>query len=271
MQNSTIPTNDLITIILPVYNVETFIKQTIASIQAQTHYNWECLIIDDCSQDRTMEIVSHLITNDKRFILYQHKSNQGVSAARNLGLDFAKGEYIAFLDGDDIWNDKKLQLQLEFMKQNNCMLSYTAYKVINNQGELVKSIQHVPEGIRGIDLIGNTAIATSSVMIRRVSIHHRFVNGPLFRAEDLIFWLDWFLLNPGCVSRGVPSALTTYRLTQNSLSRSKWKSVRAFIKVIRSRNEFSYSVRIFKFFSYVVHGLIKHSIFKLLNLVRVLK
>jgi len=115
----------VVSIIVPCFNYAQFIPETLNSIQKQTFANWECIIVDDGSTDNTREIVEKFCNRDKRF-LYLYQDNQGLSSARNTGLNIAKGTYIQFLDSDDLLSESKLQLQTEYMLQNpDVTISYT--------------------------------------------------------------------------------------------------------------------------------------------------
>ena len=93
--------NPLISIIVPMYNVEKYIERCIESVKAQTYAQWECICVDDCTPDKSVEILEHLIGKDKRFFIIHHDYNRGLSAARNTGTKAAKGEYVYYLDSDD--------------------------------------------------------------------------------------------------------------------------------------------------------------------------
>lgn len=119
--------DDLISIIMPSYNAEKYIEASIKSVLAQTYDNWELLVVDDCSQDRTVEIVESF--DDPRIRFFQNERNQGAAKARNKGLREAKGRWIAFLDCDDIWRREKLERQLAFMKANDYAFTFTDYRI----------------------------------------------------------------------------------------------------------------------------------------------
>lgn len=116
----------LVSIITPSYNSSRFISQTIESILSQTYTNWELLITDDCSTDKTREIVKSYQRKDPRIKFFQLKENSGPGVARNHSIEMAKGRFIAFCDSDDRWYPEKLEKQLAFMAKKRCMLSYTS-------------------------------------------------------------------------------------------------------------------------------------------------
>lgn len=125
--------NDLVSIIMPSYNTGGQILRTIHSVQNQTYSNWELIIVDDCSTDNTDQIVQSLMS-DRRIRYYKNKKNSGAAVSRNYALRKAKGKWIAFLDSDDLWYPRKLELQIDFMKSHGYKFTYTDYKIIYPDG-----------------------------------------------------------------------------------------------------------------------------------------
>ena len=115
----------LVSIVTPIYNSEKFIENTIKTVQRQTYKNWELLLINDCSTDNSILKINKYLDNDKRIKLINLEKNSGAAIARNIGIENAKGKYIAFLDADDIWKEKKIEKQLLFMEDNNYVFTYT--------------------------------------------------------------------------------------------------------------------------------------------------
>ena len=115
----------MVSIITPAFNSEKFIAETIQSVLAQTYQNWELLIVDDCSTDKTAEVISRF--QDSRIKYFYNSTNKGSAVSRNIALQKASGRWIAFLDSDDLWHPEKLEKQIEFMKKNNYRFSYTNY------------------------------------------------------------------------------------------------------------------------------------------------
>lgn len=125
----------LVSIITPTYNCGRFIAETIRSVQAQTHTDWEMIIVDDCSSDNTKAVVEQFSANDNRIKYYCLPTNSGAAVARNTALKMAKGHWIAFLDSDDLWTPDKLEKQLRFMVDHNYVFSYHEYSEISESGE----------------------------------------------------------------------------------------------------------------------------------------
>lgn len=125
--------NELVSVIMPSYNTASYIADSIKSVLAQTYNNWELIIVDDCSTDNTDEIVAEFLV-DKRIRYFKNTQNSGAALTRNRALREANGEWIAFLDSDDIWLPEKLEKQIEFMKRNNYVFSYHDFEKIDEAG-----------------------------------------------------------------------------------------------------------------------------------------
>ena len=124
----------LVSVIMPAYNSAEFIEESIHSVQQQSYPNWELIVIDDASTDETRDKEKQLFKVDSRIILLQNTTNQGTGISRNLGIKAAKGEFIAFLDADDLWKHEKLEIQLKFMEENNLKVCFSSYERINEKG-----------------------------------------------------------------------------------------------------------------------------------------
>lgn len=117
----------LVSIITPAYNCERFIAETIQSVIDQTYHNWEMIIVDDCSTDKTREVILSYQKDESRIVFLENENNEGPASSRNRALSIAKGKWIAFLDSDDLWLPEKLERQIEFMRKNDYHFTYTNY------------------------------------------------------------------------------------------------------------------------------------------------
>ena len=122
----------LVSIIMPSYNTASFIEETIQSVLNQTYTNWELIIVDDCSTDNTNEVVDTI--KDCRIHYLKNEKNSGAAISRNKALREAKGQWIAYLDSDDLWMPEKLEKQIKFMEENGYVFSYTNYEEIDVDG-----------------------------------------------------------------------------------------------------------------------------------------
>lgn len=135
--------DSLVSVIMPSWNTEKFIANSIQSVINQTYQNWELIIVDDCSTDNTDSIVASF--SDERIKYLKNEKNCGAALTRNRALREAKGEWIAFLDSDDLWMPEKLEKQITFMREKNCYLSYHQYEKIDEEGNPLNIFVSGPE------------------------------------------------------------------------------------------------------------------------------
>jgi len=221
----------LVSVITPAFAAERFLPATLASVRAQSCTDWECLVVDDASPDRTAEIAAAAAAEDPRIKLIRQPSNRGVAAARNAALAAAQGRFVAFLDADDLWLPAKLERQLAFMAETGAGLCYTAYRRIDETGARVGRLIHAPREMTWRRLLKNTAIATQTVMVDREK------TGPLAmteqRRDDMILWLG--LMRRGVVARGLDEDLVRYRQVKGSLSSRRTRAARWVWDVYRKQ------------------------------------
>ncbi len=129
-----LPPMPMVSIITPVYNCGSFVKDTIRSAQSQTFRDWEMIVVDDCSTDDTVQVVRDCAAGDDRIRLLVNAENSGAAVSRNRALREAKGEWVAFLDSDDLWMPGKLERQLAFMKEHGYAFTYHDYVEVDELG-----------------------------------------------------------------------------------------------------------------------------------------
>ena len=216
---------ELVSIIVPVYNAEKFIKDTIQTVLDQTYKNWELLLINDCSNDNSTNIIEEYKKNDKRIHLINLEENSGAAIARNTGIDNAQGRYIAFLDSDDLWNEKKLEKQLNFIKRNNYEFTYTSYEVTDEKGNRKGKLVSIPQRISYKQALKNTTIFTSTVILDVKKLGKELIKMPnVKRGQDTATW--WKILKKIDYAYGLNEVLAFYRRTNNSLSANKIKALK---------------------------------------------
>ena len=157
--------NNLVSIVIPVYNASKYIKETIESIERQTYKNYEAIFIDDKSTDNSIQIIESYIKQNNKLKIIKLKKHKGVSKARNIGIRIAKGRYLTFLDADDIWFDKKLEKQIDFIQSNEYEFVYCAFKFMNNEGTRVSKKINIKEKTDYEYALLNTRILTITTMI----------------------------------------------------------------------------------------------------------
>ncbi|EQH75159.1 glycosyl transferase 2 family protein [Clostridioides difficile DA00307] len=156
---------NLVSIITPMYNSEKFIEATIKSVLNQTYQEWEMLIIDDCSTDNSPNIVKSYMQQDSRIKCIKTETNKGVSNARNLALSKATGQFIAFLDSDDQWNSSKLEKQVNFMLENDYVISFTSYELMDENDKKLNKVIKVPPNVDYRRLLKGNILGCLTVVI----------------------------------------------------------------------------------------------------------
>ena len=213
----------LVSVITPTYNCAKFIGETIESVQAQTYQQWEMIIVDDCSTDNTKEIVDKYIKEDSRIKYFCLENNSGAAVARTKAMELANGEYMAFLDSDDIWPEEKLKKQLAFMKKHDVAFSCTAYEQIDENGKVLnKIIKTVPKADYNRVLL-DCPVGNSTVMYN-VEKMGKFEVPNIRKRNDDALWLQ--MLKKEKYIYGMRSVLMKYRIRQNSISSNKFKVIK---------------------------------------------
>lgn len=213
--------NKLVSVIMPTYNAERLIAASIQSALNQSYKSWELIIIDDCSTDRTADIIKGF--SDTRIHYYKCDKNLGVAQARNLGISRANGEWIAFLDSDDIWEPTKLEKQIGFIEKNDrAKLVFTASSFINENGDRLDYILPAPEIVTAKELLKQNVLSCSSVLIAKEYILKIPFPSSKTLHEDYVAWLK--ILDEIDVAYGINEPLLIYRMSPNSKSGNKLKA-----------------------------------------------
>lgn len=243
----------MVSIITPTFNAEKTIIETYNSINAQTCRNWEWLVTDDCSTDSTWSILSKIAQSDNRVKIRKNHVNAGAAFSRNESLKRVSGEFIAFIDADDIWVPDKLTKQLDFMG-DTIDFSFTAYETIDENGmALGKFIDKGHTGSFGYEdmLRKRATLGCSTVMLRR-NAFSEIVMPNIRTGQDYALWLK--LLRTGKKAHLLSESLTKYRILQNSISRNKFKKALRQWEIYRKIERLSLFESIECFFWYAVRA-----------------
>ena len=244
---------ELVSIIIPVYNSEKYLKDTINTIKEQTYTNYEVIFIDDCSTDKSIEIIEENKTD--KIILYKLDKNYGPAIARNKGVELSKGRYIAFLDSDDMWEPKKLEKQLKFMKENNYSFTYTDFVFTKENGKSKGKAVKVQKAVNYDEVLKNTRIVTSSVIIDTEYIKKENLLMPNENGEDTLLW--WSIIEGGIIAYGINETLVKCRRHKDSLSANKFKFAIYRWKMYRNVKKFSIPKTLYYYIHYVVNSINK--------------
>lgn len=244
---------NLVSIIVPVYNAENFLEDTINSVLNQTYSNWELILVNDASKDNSKKIIEKYL-NDK-IKLIDMKQNGGVSKARNKGVDSAKGDYIAFLDADDLWEKEKLEKQIEIIeKDSNIGLIFTGTRYIDENSNNYNYVLEVPETISYKELLKQNIISCSSVLVKKEHVmKYKMQNDGMH--EDFAVWLQ--ILKEGIKVVGINEPLLIYRISRNSKSSNKVKAAKMNLNVYKFLG-LNFIERMYYMLIYTYRGLTKY-------------
>ena len=236
---------NLVSIIVPVYNAEEYLDYTINSVLNQTYQNFELLLVDDCSTDKSKKIYNKY-KEDKRVIWIEQTENCGAASARNRGVERAAGRYICYIDADDLWKKEKLEKQIEFMEKSGCTFSFTGYEFADANGKPLGTIVNVPKKINYKQALKNTTIFTSTVMFDMNKISKEDIYMPnVRRGQDTATW--WNVLKKIDFAYGLDEVLAIYRRTSNSLSANKIQALKRTWYLYRNIEKISFFKSLYYF------------------------
>jgi len=270
--------SELVSIITPCYNAARFIGETIESVLCQSYPHWEMIIVDDCSTDSTVSIVEQYIKRDSRIKLFKLNQNSGPAAARNKAIELSKGRFIAFLDSDDIWLPEKLNKQVRFMLDFDLIISYTAFKKIDENGIIGNKIIQVPREASYKTLLKTNYIPFSTSMIDFSKTGKVYL--PNLRArqdyamwlillknvghKDYAFWLETiegFKKISVKFALGINEPLVLYREHSGSLSSNKFKAAIYHLLALVKYGKISYLKLPYYLITYAYNGYKKYKTF----------
>ncbi|MDX1774869.1 glycosyltransferase family 2 protein [Oceanihabitans sediminis] len=249
--------NPLISVITPVHNSEKYISDTIISVQNQTYKNWEMILIDDCSFDNSVNIIEEFIKIDSRISLIKNDKNSGAAITRNKGITAASGEFITFIDADDIWFPKFMETSLNFCLNNNYEFVFSSYKRYDENLKPLIADFIVPEKVNYKQLLKACPIPclTAFIDIRRIGkLYMPIMN----KRQDWGLWLA--ILKNVDYAYGIPEPMAIYRMRKDSISRSKRKLIPYVWKIYREVEGLSVLQSSYYFMYWALNGFKKYYI-----------
>ena len=213
----------LISIIMAAYNAERTIEQAVNSALNQTYPHFELLVVNDCSTDRTAELVKSIAAKDSRVRLISNVKNSGVSYTRKHGLEEARGSWIAILDSDDAWATEKLEKQINLQRRNKADLLFTGSAFMDLEGQPIDWYLHAPAEVTYRQLLKQNVLSNSSALVRKELYAKHYAVGDDMH-EDFAIWLS--ILKEGKKAYGVDEPLLIYRIAKSSKSGNKIKAAK---------------------------------------------
>lgn len=248
--------DNLVSIIVPVYNAGIYIEETIAMVRAQTFKNWELILVDDCSTDDSRARIERCIARENGDIrLIAKDVNEGAAKARNTGIIAARGRYIAFLDADDIWMPDKLEKELAFMKEKQAAFVFTAYEFGDKDARGTGKIVHVPEVLTYKRALSRTVIFTTTVLLDTAKTGRELIQMPIVKSEDTATW--WKILKKGFNAYGLDEVLAIYRRPATSLSSNKVEAIRRIWNLYRREEKLSLPYSCYNLFFWALRATLR--------------
>lgn len=248
-------TEDLVSIVIPVFKCERYISTAIKSVICQTYANWELIIVNDDSPDNSAAIAQEYAEKDSRIRIVNQVSNAGCAQSRNLGITEAKGQYIAFLDSDDVWVETKLEKQIQLLKEKEAQIVYSSYDFIDENDISIKKPFIVELETDYKKMLGRNEIGCSTVLVEADLLReHQFQKE--YYHEDYVLWME--LLSLPVKAVGVTEVLTHYRVTSTSRSYDKKNAAKHRWKIYRGALKLSFFESAGVFIKYAFNALKKH-------------
>lgn len=244
----------MVSIITPSHNAEKFIAQTIESVLAQTYQEWEVIVVDDLSSDNTVQIIEDYAQNDPRIKLIKLEQKSGPAVARNRAIEASRGQYIAFLDADDLWMSEKLEKQISFMIKHDLAFTYSSYKVINVEDESLTTFVTLPE-ISYESMLKTCSVGCLTAVYDREKIGKMYMP-KLPKRQDYALWLS--ILKKIGATKGLLEPLACYRIGQTSVSSNKINAAVWQWKVYRDVEQLGLAKSIYYFANYAYFGIKKY-------------
>lgn len=242
-----------VSVVMPVYNGEAFIAESIRSVLQQSFQDWELIVVDDASADASVDLVRALCAEDERIRPIQLEQNSGAAVARNTAIESARGRYIAFLDGDDLWLPHKLERQVAFMEQTGAAFSCSAYEKIDANGNPLGQVG-APAKVMYSDLLKTCSIGCLTAIYD--TKHFGKVYMPNIRKrQDFGLWLE--LLKRTKFAYGLNEVLAQYRVRPDSISANKLSAAKHQWMIYRDVEKLSLPASSHYFAHYAVRGLLK--------------
>lgn len=248
--------NDFVDIILPNYNKELYLKEAVDSVINQSFENWKLYIIDDCSTDKSIEVLKSYREN-KKIIVLKLAKNQGPSFCRNLGLRISNSNFISFLDSDDYWEKDKLKDQIKFMKDKNLSFTYTDYIPFIQSEKTKKFIKKtsIQNSLNFNQFVLNSSINTTTMIISR-SILKNLKFKKIEKLEDYLFKCQ--ILKQNIIAYKFNSSSAFYRILKKSRSSQRFNNILYLWKINQKYNNFSIFRNLFSIFMISVNSIKKY-------------
>ena len=230
--------DQLVSIVTPIFNDEKVIVETIQSVLNQTYTNWELLLVNDASSDNSFNLVKKFVEQDERIKYFEFNINKGAAKARNYGSKMAKGDYIAFLDADDLWHKTKLEIQTKALKEKNIDVCFGSYEMIDSKSNPLNIKVHTLPVLTHDKLLKANYIGNLTGIYNCKNLGKIYTKD-LKKRQDWLLWIE-ALKRSRKPAHGVSETIAYYRKSDNSLSSNKMKLIKHNFNVYRKGLRFNF-------------------------------
>lgn len=249
-----LPDYGLVSVIMPNYNGAKGLSEAIKSVLAQSYKNLELIVADDCSVDNSLDVARSF--SDERITVFCNEKNEGAAFTRNAAIKKARGKWLAFLDGDDVWNENKLLLQLEFMQSKGAAFSFTDYYVQAAGENAPKLYSPEKSEYDYKTLLKHNAVGCSTVVLNREALGEVYMPEEAVLREDFACWLK--ILKTGKRAFKLSEPLTTYRLSGGSVSANKLKMAKYQWNVYKNVEKLGFFASVYYMACWAINGFFKY-------------
>lgn len=254
MSRKNVKTSFFYSVIIATFNCANYILEALESVWVQSFRDYEVIIVDDCSKDQTLELIKNYIQNKDNWHLVVNEKNMGTGSARNKAIRHACGQYVAILDGDDIWEKDKLLRQSQFLLQEGVDFCYASYCFVDKSSKDLGYCYPAKPTATYKSMLKENYIGCSTAVVSRkifnsIKMKEREIN------EDYIFWLE--IMRRGYKGAGVLEPLAKYRIHHGNRSFNKIKSARSRFMIYRKYEKLSLLSSIYYILHYAIHAIIR--------------
>ncbi|TGL10730.1 glycosyltransferase family 2 protein [Leptospira meyeri] len=242
-----------VSVIMPAYNAVSYLEESVQSLLDQSFKDWELLLVDDCSKDDTAILAKKIATKDPRIRFVQKEKNSGSADTRNTGINLAKGEYIAFLDADDLWEPDFLEKMIPFMEQKSSPFSFASYRIIDENGfEFCEPFLVKSKVYSYSDLLHYNRVGLLTAIYHVPSVGKKYFDPSLKSLrDDYALWLD--ILRDGKQAFANSEILARYRVRRGAATSNKKKVMIAHFRMLKNREKLSF---LYALILTLIHGLL---------------
>ncbi len=243
----------LVSIIMPVFNAEKYLADAINSCLDQTHKDFELICVDDCSTDSSYEILNEFQKKDPRIKVFQSKRNGGTSVARNFAIKVSQGRYISFLDSDDMYKPEFLEKQISFSRQKGPLVYCSIDRLANKSCTTwtVREKQNIKGCLTGDDIATSASLFDTNILGRPLFDESLKIN------EDTLYWVE--MLKKCGWAYGNKESLVFYRIVKKSKSRNKIRSAKYMWAIYREKCNLNFFTALYYLLRISIYSILKYS------------